>query len=235
VEYAIDYVRSKLKGAQAMTLKMLDVGCGLGGMSEGFAAEGFEVTGIDIANMKELGYKYNFIQADICELNGENFRGYDVIHVSMPCRDFSPLARCYGKNWKIKPNPERGLILVNKALKFIEAAAPRFWTMENVFGLTGYLKIQPKISCYIRYKKHGFWGDFPAFLMPRVTGQPMTKGQYINGMRCPQPRVRRGNSKIESWNHAKIPLVVSRSFAKACKETLEPQIMLLNMSEVDKK
>ena len=29
-----------------MTLKMLDVGCGMGGMSDGFAKEGFDVTGI---------------------------------------------------------------------------------------------------------------------------------------------------------------------------------------------
>lgn len=206
----------------AKKLTMLDVGCGMGGMSDGFAKEGFEVTGIDIIDApKLLSYPYAFHQADVRELNGKDWQGYDVIHVSMPCRDFSPMARCYGKNWKDKPNPERGLKLVKTALKFIEAAAPKYWIMENVYGLSKYLDLKPKITCYIRYKKHGFWGDFPFFLMPRITGQPMTKGQYVNGLRCPQPRVRLGNSKMQSWNHAKIPLPCSQAFAKACKQELE--------------
>ncbi len=45
-----------------MTLKMLDCFCGMGGVSDGFILEGFDVTGIDIVDApKMLGYKHRFI------------------------------------------------------------------------------------------------------------------------------------------------------------------------------
>jgi site-specific DNA-cytosine methylase len=88
---------------------MLDVGCGRGGMSNGFAAEGFDVTGIDIVDAPNLlGYPYKFVQGDIRNLDGSQFRGFDVIHGSMPCRNFSIIAKTLGQYWKNPPNIEAG-------------------------------------------------------------------------------------------------------------------------------
>ena len=74
-------------------LKILDCFCGLGGVSDGFALEGFDVTGIDIEDMPSKGYKHRFIRADIRDLKGEDYRGYDVVWGSPPCREFQGLRK----------------------------------------------------------------------------------------------------------------------------------------------
>lgn len=86
-------------------MKVLDLFCGRGGWSKGFAAEGFECTGVDI---KYLGYRYNFIYKDVRLLNPKDFQDYDVIVGSPPCRDFCLFAKRFGKTWKRQPpNPQR--------------------------------------------------------------------------------------------------------------------------------
>ncbi len=208
-------------------LKMLDGFCGMGGMSDGFAAEGFDVTGIDLVNAPEMGYKYKFIQADFLTLDGADFRDYDVIHGSPPCREFTEFARIYGKTWKTPPNPERGLVLVNAFLKFIERAQPKFWIMENVSGLTKYYTVPPRINTYLSLgannmgKKHAFWGNFPLFLMPKdQRKKAITYHKIINGKRCPKSV---NNGKYGKWVNAKLPLACSQAFAKACKDALLTQ------------
>ena len=204
---------------QSTPLKLLDCFCGMGGVSDGFALEGFDVTGIDIVDApKMLGYKHKFIQADMLTLKGEDFRGFDVVWGSPPCRDFSPFGRCYGKKWKNPPNPQKGKLLIKAYLCFIEEAKPTFWIMENVHNLTKYIDLKPQIECYIRKKKHGFWGNFPQFLFGQIQGTSLTfrKGKY------PEPKNQ--NRKLQPWIHAKIPLACSRAFSKACKDALMSKI-----------
>jgi site-specific DNA-cytosine methylase len=191
----------------------------MGGVSDGFALEGFDVTGIDIVDApKLLGYKHRFIQADMLTLKGEDFRGYDVVWGSPPCRDFSNLAHCGSgsirKNgsflaWKDPPNIRRGLETVLSFLKFVEKAEAKFWIMENVSNLALYLKeIHPKaLNCKIwGGKRHVFYGIFPSFLIPITE-------RHISHMET--------KGRIKSWIRAKIPLACSRAFARACQEALE--------------
>jgi len=182
---------------------LLDCFCGMGGVSDGFAMEGFDVTGIDIVDApKMLGYKHKFIQADMMTLKGEDFRGYDVIWGSPPCRDFTNLDDSL---WKRKKNAHRGLVLVHTFLAFVEDAKPKFWIMENVFGVVKYLDIEPQVyGAMIKgQKKHAFYGNFPDLLLPQCN---------------PEWRMGSGFPKTASWERAKIPLACSRAFAKACKE-----------------
>jgi len=191
-------------------LKMLDCFCGIGGVSDGFALEGFDVTGIDIVDAQvKLGYKHKFMQLDMRLLNGSDFRGYDVVWGSPPCRDFSRIATTDRKfwrgqwvEWKNPANPEEGLKLVNAFLKFVQDAKPTLWIMENVPGLAKHLVLKPtQISHIGPTMKRAFWGNFPSFLMP---------SQEI-------PH----KSKIrDPWLRSKIPLACSRAFARACKEQL---------------
>lgn len=210
-------------------LKMLDCFCGMGGVSDGFALEGYDVTGIDIVDApKMLGYKHRFIQADMLTLKGEDFRGYDVVWGSPPCRDFSLYARIYGKTWKKNPvNPEKGLELVNCFLKFVENANPQFWIMENVFGLKKYFNTKSRFTTNLRCGSQvkqknqqmvrSFWGNFPNFLLPKENSN-IIMGDYT-----------RKSSRLKGYNRkqltssvvrAKIPLACSQAFARACKEKL---------------
>ena len=208
---------------EAMTgLKMLDCFCGLGGASMGFAKEGFDCTGIDVVN---VGYPYRFILADMLSLKGEDFRGYDVIWLSPPCRHWSSFARIYGSTWKNKPDPEgQGMKLVNASLTFVERAQPKFWIMENTDGLVKYLGLKPRFVTYLSLgsnnqgKKHGFWGNFPSCLIPKDNRKkPITYHKIIQGKRYPKSA---NAGKLESWINAKIPLACSQAFARACKDVL---------------
>ena len=185
---------------------MLDCFCGLGGASEGFHREGFDCTGIDIIN---VGYPYRFIEGDMNQLKGENYQGYDVIWGSPPCRDFSVLTSLGWKYWKVKPDPNNGLVLVRSFLKFIHNAKPRIWIMENVPRLENYLQLfSPKIrKAPIKgTMKRSFWGTFPSFLMPQQPRKILHEN--VSG-------------KYRSWKRAKIPLTCSLAFAQACKSELE--------------
>lgn len=200
--------------ASPKTLTLLDCFCGMGGVSDGFALEGFDVTGIDIVDAQvKLGYKHKFIQADMLTLNGEDFRGYDVVWGSPPCRDFSRIATTDRKfwkgqwvEWKNPANPEKGMILVDTFLNFVRSAKPNMWIMENVPGLVKYFCRPTQISKISPTMKRAFWGNFPPFLMPCQTNIPL-------------------KSKIrDPWLRSKIPLACSQAFAQACKEKLMEEI-----------
>jgi len=207
-----------------VTLKMLDVCCGMGGVSDGFALEGFDVTGIDIEDApNKLGYKHRFIQADIRTLDGKNFRGYDVIWGSTPCRNFTKLPDHGNRKdgvifkWKVPKNPAVGLELVNTFLKFIDDAQPKYWILENVDGLKEHLDLKPRaIGSKIKGgKRHVFYGNFPSLLIPQCEALQTV---YVQG-------------KLRSWIRAKIPISCSSAFARACREALESHFLVINSSD----
>jgi hypothetical protein len=213
------------KQNEKSNLKMLDCFCGMGGVSDGFALEGFDVTGIDIVDApKMLGYKHRFIQADMLTLNGEAFRGYDVIWGSPPCREWSLFAKRFGKTFKKNPpNPQKGLELVKAFLKFVEDAKPKIWILENVPYLEDYLHGKPRFISTLRVSKYcknpqmrrAFWGNFPDFLLPKEDSP------YVMRIRAEvKARHQVYPTFKNSAERAKIPLACSRAFATACREKL---------------
>jgi site-specific DNA-cytosine methylase len=194
-------------------MKMLDIGCGKGGASDGFVKEGFECTGIDI---EDHGYPYELIKADIRDLNPINYAyKYHVAWISMPCRDYCLFAKRFGKTWKKNPpNPEKAVALIEAAVAFVEEIKPVFWIMENVPELASYYG-PARFTTALRGERQmvrSFWGNFPDFLIPRDNRNVVmrfrpecnTKEQVLN----------------KSSDRAKIPLCVSQAFAHACREAL---------------
>lgn len=73
---------------QTSKLKLLDLFCGAGGASMGYAMAGFDVTGIDVKHGKR--YPYTYIKGDVRDyLNTEFLSQFDVIAASPPCQTFS--------------------------------------------------------------------------------------------------------------------------------------------------
>lgn len=199
-------------------LTMLDCFCGMGGVLDGFALEGFNITGIDIEDApKKLGYKHSFYQADLKEISVHvlkyKFPNVDVIWGSPPCRDFTKLPD-HGKmktgqhfKWKIPKDPQRGLRTVQKFLKIVEYMQPKIWILENVSGLADYLGLKPfAVDAKIwGGKRHVFYSNLKPFLIPT----------------CKRTKVHeKYGGPLRSWERAKIPLSCSQTFAKACKEEL---------------
>ena len=205
-------------------MKALDLFCGLGGWSDGLADEGFDVLGVELEpEIAEL-YKHPVIVRDVCELNPEDFKGYDLIVGSPPCRNFSKLTYPGKTFWKEPPDPwGGGLQLVNEFIVFVSIARPRYWLMENVPYLVDYYRQPPRFTCYLsQTMRRSFWGNFPAFLVPRDYNKKILSSgiNRVTG----EPRSSTHNftytGKLRSWERAYIPRPVSLALGRAVKNAI---------------
>ena len=110
-------------------MKLLDLFCGVGGASVGYARAGFEVHGVDFKHGKR--YPYTYTRADVLDvLQDDNFiQQFDVIHASPPCQTHSitqHLRNAQGKTTsKIDLIPETRAALI---------ASDKPYIIENVPG-----------------------------------------------------------------------------------------------------
>lgn len=122
------------KDSKKNQIKILELFSGIGGFSKGFLDAGYkfsehyfsEVDKYAIAN-----YKYNFKDSiyvgDVRKINGNNFKGIDVITFGSPCQDFS----IAGKRAGLKGDRSS---LIREAIRIIAEARPRIFIWENVKG-----------------------------------------------------------------------------------------------------
>jgi DNA (cytosine-5)-methyltransferase 1 len=110
-------------------MRLLDLYCGAGLAADGYAALGFEITGVDIRPQPH--YPYEFIQGDALEyLRTTDLSQYDIIHASPPCQLFTRakhLRTAQGSKAKEK------IDLLTPTLSVL-ADLPIPWVVENVEG-----------------------------------------------------------------------------------------------------
>ena len=99
---------------------LLDLFCGGGGASVGYHRAGFRVVGVDINPQPH--YPFEFHQADALTFSLD---GYDVIHASPPCQEYSVSSRYYRQQGKSYPD-----LIAPMRRRLVEQDTP--WIMENV-------------------------------------------------------------------------------------------------------
>lgn len=99
---------------------LLDLGCGAGAASVGYARSGFDVTGLDI--VPQPSYPFPFIQADMLT---HDLGGYDAYHLSAPCQLWSTSTLGQRKRGRVYPD-----LITPMRPRLIATGRP--WVMENV-------------------------------------------------------------------------------------------------------
>jgi DNA (cytosine-5)-methyltransferase 1 len=102
---------------------LLDLYCGCGGASVGYARAGFDVVGMDIN--PQPNYPYEFHQCDALEFLSYELPEFDVIHASPPCQASSTLKAL----WPDRDYPE----LIPATRKLLEDTEKPY-VIENVPG-----------------------------------------------------------------------------------------------------
>ena len=110
-------------------MKLLDLFCGAGGASAGYAAAGFEVHGVDLKHGKR--YPFTYVRADVLDvLRDKNYLDqFDVIHASPPCQTHSITQHL--RNAQGKTTSKLDLIPETRAA-LLESGKP--YIIENVPG-----------------------------------------------------------------------------------------------------
>lgn len=103
---------------------LLDLFCGAGGCSVGYARAGFEVVGVDIE--PHPSYPFRFIQADVLDILDDTgyLESFDVLAGSPPCQAFTNAQ-------KIRGNEHPDLVAPTREA-FVASGRP--YVIENVPG-----------------------------------------------------------------------------------------------------
>lgn len=166
--------------------RLLDLYCGAGGASKGYADAGFEVVGVDIAPQKR--YPFDFRQDDaiwfldqLIEWKEEHGASlYDAVHASPPCQAFSRAQRVRSRDHPdlISPTRER---LQRLGLPYVIENVPGA-PLEDPITLCGGMFPPLRV-----YRHREFECSFPisapehpAHVVKQVKmGRPVEEGDFI--------------------------------------------------------
>lgn len=155
----------------------IDLFCGLGGWTEGFLAEGYEVVGFDIERhvYGDLKYPAQLVLQDVLTIHGSQFRNAACIVASPPCQKYSWLAMPWSRSksehsqaakslrreWETNGPDNRLFDACFRIQREACEAAGRFIPLvaENVRGAQEWVG-----PAAWNYGSFYLWGDVPAIM-----------------------------------------------------------------------
>lgn len=134
-----------MKKNKLSKIKVIDLFCGIGGLTHGLVGEGFDVVaGIDNDSNCKFGYEYNnsvkFINKDILQVTAKEINELfgtdkDVIRILVGCAPCQPFSKL-----NLKKITQNQLQPLEKFAQLIYETEPDIVSMENVGGLANFKK-----------------------------------------------------------------------------------------------
>jgi site-specific DNA-cytosine methylase len=197
----------------------IDLYCGLGGWTEGFLAEGYDVIGFDLER-HDYGtgnYPAQLVLQDVLTLHGSQFKDAVAIVASPPCQKYSYMAMPWKKAKQIANDYRGNMELYDSLNKLFnacfriqreasEAAGKHIpLIVENVKGA------EPWVGrARWHFGSFYLWGDVTA-LMPTTLGRKNNGGSWFavaphNKERGQNPDGRKlpGNNSPRMWSERRI-------------------------------
>jgi hypothetical protein len=150
----------------------IDLFCGLGGWTEGFLANSYDVVGFDI---ERRPYRAQLVLQDVLTLHGSQFRKAAVIVASPPCQQYSYRAMPW-KRVRELPPPDNSLFeACFRIREEASQAAGRYIPLiiENVRGAQRWVG-----RAAWHYDSYYLWGDVPALMPFPVDGRKGFKPRF---------------------------------------------------------
>ena len=205
----------------------IDLFCGLGGWTDGFLAEGWNVVGFDVTRHAYGADRYpaQLVLQDVLTIHGSQFRNADIIVASPPCQQYSWLAMPWSRSkdpnnskaakalrakWEAE-GPDNRLFdaCFRIQCEASEAAGHHIpLIVENVRGAQEWVGRAPW-----NYGSFYLWGDVPALMPPTLSGRKQVAkgGNWFGIDGCNRPTDRSGNARQQAVDHIKTP---GRSLSK---------------------
>lgn len=144
-------------------VEVIDLFCGIGGLTHGFINQGLDViAGIDNDKTCKYGYeinnKTNFIEKDILEVSPEEITGLynnSSIKVLVGCAPCQPYSRLNKKSGKVRDKTP-----LEKFAELVDKTNPDIVSMENVRGLANEKKY-PEFKLFLNIlNKNNYFVDY---------------------------------------------------------------------------
>jgi DNA (cytosine-5)-methyltransferase 1 len=157
-------------------MRLLDLFCGAGGCSVGYARAGFEVVGVDINPQPR--YPFEFHQADAMTFPLD---GFDVIHASPPCQTYSITRHTHSVEHPDLLGPTRGRLRESGLPYVIEnvVGAPMPGAIELCGAAFNLHAFDPKSGLTLWLKRHRWFESNRPLWGP---GGCFCKGKQIGGV-----------------------------------------------------
>lgn len=158
-------------------MRILDLFCGVGGASKGYADAGHEIVGVDISAQPD--YPFGLIQTDVLKLDPVLLEGFDLIHASPPCQRDAAITRGTNKHLRhTYPDligPVRSMLATSGKPYVIENPAARadMVLCGEVFGL--------KVIRHRNFELGGWNVTAPAHKPHRGRVAGMRHGEWFTG------------------------------------------------------
>lgn len=144
---------------------MIDLFSGLGGASEAFLKNGWDVRRVENNPVFCAGGEHSVPHtqcADVMTLKiDDSAKGVDFLWASPPCYEFSTAYMSIrSRKARLGLDHKPDMTLINRTIELIELIKPRYWAIENVVGASKYF--QPLLGSHrLLVGSAMLWGNFP--------------------------------------------------------------------------